>query len=49
MSYLEYFGVLTAVGVDVVKLFGVGAGAFKQKTGEESQSKNVTPLVSGFN
>ena len=27
MSYLEVFGVLTGVGVDVSKIFGVGAGA----------------------
>jgi len=26
MSYLEVFGVLTGVGVDVSKFFGVGAG-----------------------
>jgi len=27
MSYLKLFGVLTGVGVDVLKFFGVGAGA----------------------
>jgi len=27
MSYLEVFVVLTEVGVDVSKIFGVGAGA----------------------
>jgi len=26
MSYLEVFGVLTGVGVDVSKFFGAGAG-----------------------
>ena len=38
MCYLENFGVLTRVGVDVFKFFGVGV--FKQKAGAESESKN---------
>jgi len=29
MRYLEVFGVLTRVGVDVSKFFGVGAGVGK--------------------
>jgi len=35
-SYLEVFGVLTGVGVDVSKFFGVGAGALKPEAGAES-------------
>jgi len=31
MSYLEDFGVLTRVGVDVFKFFGVGAGVSVKK------------------
>jgi len=39
MSYLEVFGVLTGVGVDVSKIFGVGAGALKRGAGVESESE----------
>jgi len=55
MSYLEIFGVLTGVGVDVSKIFGVGAGAAILKRGArvESESKKcdsahlfrLTPLL----
>ena len=37
MSYLEVFGVLTGVGVDVSKIFGVGAGGLKHGTESESE------------
>jgi len=30
-SYLEVFGVLTGVGVEVSKIYGVGAGAESEK------------------
>jgi len=41
MSYLEVFGVLTGVGVDVSKIFGVGAGAgvLRRWAGAESESE----------
>jgi len=39
MSYLEVFGVLTRVGVDVSKCFGVGAGVLKHGAGVESESE----------
>ena len=39
MSYLEVFGVLTGVGVDVSKFFGVGAGVLKRGAGVESESE----------
>jgi len=37
MIYLEVFGVLTGVGVDVSKLCGVGAGVLKCGAGVESE------------
>jgi len=37
MSYLEVFGVLTGVGVDVSKFFG--AGVLKYGAGVESESE----------
>jgi len=39
MSYLEVFGVLTGIGADVSKFFGVGAGAgvLKPEAGVESE------------
>jgi len=39
MSFLECFGVLTGVGVDVFKFFAVGAGVFKENTGAVSVFK----------
>jgi len=41
MSYLEFFGVLTGVGVDVSNFFGVGAGAavLKRGAGAELESE----------
>jgi len=41
MSSLEVFGVLTGVGVDVSKFFGVGAraGVLKRGAGMESESE----------
>jgi len=41
MSYLEVFGVLTGVGVDVSKFFWVGAGAgvLKRGAGAELESE----------
>jgi len=41
MSYLEVFGVLTGVGVDVSKIFRVGAGAgvLTHEAGAESESE----------
>jgi len=36
VTYLEVFGVLTGVGVDVLKFFGVGAGVLKCGAGAES-------------
>jgi len=41
MSYLEIFGVLIGVGVDISKIFGVGAGAgvLKREAGAESESE----------
>jgi len=39
MSYLEVFGVLTGVGADVSKFFGVGAGVLKRGAGAESESE----------
>ena len=47
MSYLKVFGVLTEIGVDVSKIFGVGAGVLKHGAGVQSESEKVTPLVSG--
>jgi len=47
MNYLKVFGVLTRVGVDVSKIFGVGAGAGFLKYGARAESENVTPLISG--
>jgi len=44
MSYLEVFGVLTGVGVDGLKSFGVGAGVFKPETGAESEKCYSTHL-----
>jgi len=38
MSYLV-FGVLTGVGVDISKFFGVGAGVLQRGTGAESESE----------
>jgi len=35
---LEFFGVLTGVGVDVSNIFGVGAGVLKRGAGAESES-----------
>jgi len=32
---LKFFGVLTGVGVDVSKFFGVGAGVLKRGAGAE--------------
>ena len=45
MSYLEVFRVLTGVGVDVSKFFGVGAGAgvLKPEAGVESESEKWDP------
>jgi len=37
MSYLEVFGVLAGVGVDVSKFLGVGAGVLKRGAGAESE------------
>jgi len=39
MSYLEVFGVLAVVGVDVSKFFGVAAGVLKHGTRAESESE----------
>jgi len=39
MSYLEVFGVLTGVGVDVSKFFGVGAGVLMRGAGAVSESE----------
>jgi len=39
MSYLEVFGVLTGVGVDVSKFFGVGAGVLEPEAVAESESE----------
>jgi len=39
VSYLEFFGVLTGVGVDVSKFIGVGAGVLKRGAGAESESE----------
>ena len=41
VSYLEVFGVLTRVGVDVSKFFGVGVGAgvLQRGAGVESESE----------
>jgi len=38
-TYLEVFGVLTGVGVDASKFFGVGAGVLKCGAGAESESE----------
>jgi len=37
MSYLEVFGVLTGVGLDLSKFCGVGAGVLKCGAGAESE------------
>jgi len=37
-SYLDVFGVLTGVGVEVSKFFGVGAGVLKPEAGAKSES-----------
>jgi len=43
MGYLDVFGVLTGVGVDVSKIFGVGAGVLKCGARVESESdKSLT-------
>ena len=39
MNYLELFGILTGVGVDVSKFFRVGAGVLKCGAGAESESE----------
>jgi len=39
VSYLEVFGVLTGVGVDVSKFFEVGAAVLKPEAGAESESE----------
>jgi len=39
MGYLEVFGVLTGVRVDVSKFFRVGAGVLKRGAGAESESE----------
>jgi len=41
MNYLEVFGLLTGVGVDVSNFFGVGAvaGVLKHGAGAESESE----------
>jgi len=48
MSYLEVFGVLTGVGVEVSKFCGVGAGAgvSKPEAGAESEKGNSAHLCS---
>jgi len=40
MSYLEVFVVLTGVGVDVSKFFGVGPRVLKHGAGAKSESEN---------
>jgi len=40
MSYLEVFGALTGVGVDVSKFFGAGAGVLQHGAGVESECEN---------
>jgi len=49
MSFMEVFGVSARVGVDVVKILGVGAKVFKPETGMESKSENVIPVICGSN
>jgi len=39
LNYFEVLGVLTGVGVDVSKFFGVGAGVLKYGAGAESESE----------
>jgi len=39
MSYVEVFGVITGVGVDVSKVFGVEAGVLNRGAGAESVSE----------
>ena len=48
MSYLKVFGVQTRVGVDVLKFFGVGAGAgvLKRRAGVESEKCDSAHLWS---
>ena len=41
MSYLEVFGMLIGVGVDVSKFYGVGAGVLKPEAGAESESEKM--------
>jgi len=45
MSYLEVFGVLTGVGVDVSKCYGVETGAGVLRSGAELSLKNVILLI----
>jgi len=40
MCYLEVFGMLTGVGVDVSKFFRVRARVIKPDTGAESECEN---------
>jgi len=47
MSYLEVFGVLTGVGVDIAKFFE--AGVLKPEPEGSRSLKNVTPFISGAN
>ena len=42
MSYLEVFGPLTGVGVDVSKFFGVGAGGVNPLTSYVPNSSHPT-------
>ena len=44
MSYFEVFGVLTGVGVDVSKFFGVGAGVLKPEAGLDSESEKCNSV-----
>jgi len=39
MSYLEVFGMLTGVGVEVSKFCEVGAGVSKPEAGADSESE----------
>jgi len=38
---LEVLGVLAKVGVDVLKIFGIGTGVSKPETGVESDLKKI--------
>jgi len=44
MSYLDVFRVLTGVGFDVSKFFGVGAGVLKHGVESESEKCDSTHL-----